>query len=66
MISSSRKATLPTTARGRRFGLMNNLTEVWEKEIRAPSSPDCIPFDYFAGGVSELRVRANPPKKPET
>ncbi len=46
--------------------LMNNLTEVWEKEIRPPSSPDCIPFDYFAGGVSELRVRANPPKKPET
>jgi hypothetical protein len=39
---------------------MNNLTEVWEKEIRPPSSPDCIPFDYFAGGVSELRVRANP------
>jgi hypothetical protein len=42
---------------------MNNLTEVWEKEIRPPISPDCIPFDYFGGGVSELRVRSNPQKK---
>jgi hypothetical protein len=46
--------------------LMNNLTEVWEKEIRPPSSPDSIPFDYFAVGVSELRVRANPSKEQET
>ena len=39
--------------------LMNNLTEVLEKEIRPPSSPDCITFDYFSGGVSELRVRSD-------
>jgi hypothetical protein len=40
--------------------------EVREKEIWPPSSPYCNPFDYFARGVSELRVRANPPTTPET
>jgi hypothetical protein len=36
---------------------------VWEKKTWPPSSPDCNPFDYFAGGVFDLRVRANPQKK---
>jgi hypothetical protein len=40
--------------------------EVWEKEIWPPSSPYANPFDYFARGVSELRVRASPPTRPET
>ncbi len=31
---------------------------MWEKEIWPPSSIECSPLDYFAGGVSELRVRA--------
>ena len=55
-------ATLPTAARGRRFGSRRTSREVWKKKIRAPTSPDCNSFDYFAGGVSELRVIANPPK----
>jgi hypothetical protein len=32
--------------------------EMWEKEIRHPSSPDCNPLDYFARGVFELSVKA--------
>jgi hypothetical protein len=43
--------------------LKNKQTEVWEKKTLSPSSPDCNPFDYFAGGVFDLRVRANPQKK---
>jgi hypothetical protein len=38
--------------------LKENLTEVWVEEFWLPSSPDCKPFDYFAWGVSELRVKA--------
>jgi hypothetical protein len=50
-------------------------TQVWLKEnlMRGVGEgdpgfqlPDCNPFDHFACGVSELRVKANPPKKPET
>ncbi len=43
-------ATLPTTAKGRRFGSRRTSREVWEKEIRAPSSPDCNPFWLFCRG----------------
>jgi hypothetical protein len=37
---------------------MKYLTEVWEKEIWPPSSPDRNPLDYFAWGVFELSVKA--------
>jgi hypothetical protein len=51
------------SSKGTQVWLKNKLTEVWEKETWPPSSPDCDPFDYYAAGVSELRVRANPQKK---
>ncbi len=54
------------SSKGTQVWLKNKLTEVWETETWPPSSPDCNPFDYLAAGVSELRVRANPQKKPET
>jgi hypothetical protein len=38
--------------------LKKNLMEVWEKKIWPPSSFVCSPVDYFAWGVSELRIRA--------
>ena len=31
---------------------------MWEKEIWPPSSTACNPVDYFALGVSELRIIA--------
>jgi hypothetical protein len=31
-----------------------NLPEVWEKEFRSTSQPDCNHLDYFVCGVSEL------------
>jgi hypothetical protein len=31
-----------------------SLLEVWEKEFRSTSKPDCNPLDYFVCGVSEL------------
>jgi IS1 family transposase len=31
-----------------------NLPEVWEREFRSTSQPDCNPLDYFVCGVSEL------------
>jgi hypothetical protein len=54
--------TLPATTSGSRI----SSREVRKKEIWPSNSPHCNPFDYFAGGVSEFRVRANPPTKPET
>ncbi len=38
--------------------LKENLTEVWVEDVWLPSLPNCKPFDYFACGVSELRVTA--------
>jgi hypothetical protein len=50
---------LPTGAGGHRKDVLKkNLTEVREKEIWPPSSPDCNPLDYFARGVFELRAKA--------
>jgi hypothetical protein len=57
--------TLPTTTRGSRIGSRRASREVRKKEIWPSSSPQCNPFDYFAGGISEFRVRANLPTKPE-
>jgi hypothetical protein len=58
--------TLPTTTRGSRIGSRRASREVRKKEISPSSSPHCNSFNYFAGGVSEFWVRANPPTKPET
>jgi hypothetical protein len=42
-----------------------NLPEVWEKEVRSTSQPDCNPLDYFVCGVFELLVDAQPHNKIE-
>jgi hypothetical protein len=34
--------------------LKESLSDMWEKEIWPPSSPDCEPLDYFMCGVSEF------------
>jgi hypothetical protein len=43
-----------------------NLSDMWEKEIWLPSSPNCKPLDYFVCGFSEFRVNTNPQKKLRT
>jgi hypothetical protein len=40
--------------------LKESLSDMWEKEIWPPSSPDCKPLDYFVCGVSEFRVSTKP------
>ncbi len=43
--------------------LKENLSEVWEKEVWPPSSPDYSILDYFVRGVSELLDIAKPRNK---
>jgi hypothetical protein len=45
--------------------LKEGLTEVCEKEIWSPSSPDCDSLDCITLGVSELRVSLKPHNKTE-
>jgi hypothetical protein len=54
----ARRRFCPQEQEDRKDVLKKNLTEVWEKEIWPPSSPDCNPLDYFARGVFELRAKA--------
>ncbi len=43
--------------------IKESLSDMWEKEIWAPSPPECKPLDYFVCGVSEFRINAMPHNK---
>jgi hypothetical protein len=45
--------------------LKENLPEMWDKEVRPPSSTDCNHLDDFVLGVPELMVKAKPHNKIE-
>jgi hypothetical protein len=54
---------MPETSKTTLDWLKESFSDVWDKKIWPPSSPDCKPLDYFVCCVSEFRVNAKPHNK---